>query len=104
MTTREECKEAMRQMEQSLADAGTLSDGDGTARAVHFKFDIVQELVTGPGGQQALGKARTRGGNVSADDGQTINEGIYRLVDSNGKALRVQKLGMQWFLLSPPTG
>jgi hypothetical protein len=92
------------EMQQALVGSGKLSDGDGAARAVHFKFDITWQLISGPAEQSALGKARTRGGSVSADDGQPISEGIYRLVDSDGKHWRVQKLGMQWHLLSPPTG
>jgi hypothetical protein len=94
----------MMQMQQVLAGSGNLSDEVGSVRAVHFKFEFTQELIPSPGGQPALGKARGRGGNVSTDDGQPISEGIYRLVDSDGKHWRVQKLGTQWHLLSPPTG
>jgi hypothetical protein len=93
------------EMQQALVGSGKLSDGGGTARAVQFKFEIVWQMISGPGGQLAPGKARTRGGgSVLADDGQPISEGIYRLVDSDGKRWRVQKLGTQWLLLSPPTG
>jgi hypothetical protein len=95
----------MRQMQEAVAGSGTLSDEIGATRAVHFHFEIMWELIPGPGGQSALGNPRSRGGRgVSADDGQPISEGIYRLVDSDGKHLRVQKLGMQWHLLSPRAG
>lgn len=92
------------QMQEAVVGTGTLSDEAGAARAVHFHFEIMWELIPGPGGRSALGNARTRGGSVSADDGQPISEGIYRIVESNGKRLRVRKLGMQWHLLSPLTG
>jgi hypothetical protein len=90
-------------MLETLAGSGKLSDGFGTtARAVHFKFEIAWELIPGPWGQPAKGNPRGRGGSISADDGQPIGEGIYRIVESDGKQWRVQKLGMQWHLLSPP--
>jgi hypothetical protein len=94
----------MTEMQQVLVGSGKLSDGDGADRAVHFKFEFTQELISGPGGQLAPGKARIRGGSVLADDGQPISEGIYRVVGSDGRQWRFQKLGMQWHLLSPPTG
>ena len=94
----------MTEMQQVLVGSGKLSDQVGPARAVHYKFDVALEVISGPAGQSALGKARTRGGNVSADDGQPIAEGIYQIVESDGKQWRVQKLGMQWHLLSPLPG
>jgi hypothetical protein len=94
----------MMEMQQAVAGTGTLSDEVGAVRVVHFQFEIKWELIPGPGGQTALGNARTRKGSVSADDGQPISEGIYRIVESSGKHWRVQKLGMQWHLLSPPGG
>jgi hypothetical protein len=84
--------------------SGKLSDEIGALRAVQFKFDITWQLILGPAGQSVLGTARGRGGSVSADDGQHISDGIYRLVGSDGKHWRVQKLGMRWHFLSPPTG
>jgi hypothetical protein len=94
----------LMEMEQMLVGSGTLSDEVGTTRTVQFKFKIKFELIQGPGGQTALGKARTQGGSVSANDGQPISEGVYRIDEPDGKHWRVQKLGTQWHLLSPPTG
>jgi hypothetical protein len=95
----------MTQMQQVLVGGGKLSDEAGAEHAVQFKFEFTQELIPGPSGQTALGKARQRGaGRVTADDGQPIGDGIYWLAGSDGRQWRVQRLGMQWFLLSPPTG
>jgi hypothetical protein len=95
----------MMQMQEAVVGTGALSDEGGTVRAVHFHFEIMWELIPGPGGQSALGNPRPReAGHVWADDGQPISEGIYRIVESDGKHRRVQKLGTQWHLLSPLPG
>ena len=92
------------EMKQVVAGTGTLTNEIGAVRTVRFKFEIIWQLIPGPGGQSAPGKARTCGGSISADDGQPLSDGIYGIVDSDGKHLRVQKLGTQWHLLSPPAG
>jgi hypothetical protein len=71
------------EMQEVLVGSGNLFDEVGALRAVQFKFEITWQLISRPAGQSAPGKARTRGG--SADDGQPISEGIYRLVGSDGK-------------------
>jgi hypothetical protein len=81
-----------------------LSGEVGPVRAVHFSFRIAWQLIRGPAGQSARGKTRTVEGSVSADNNLPIREGIYQIVDQDGKYWRVQKLGMQWHLLSPLTG
>jgi hypothetical protein len=84
--------------------SGSLEPQDGgEARPVNFAFVIRRTAVTRPGLPPAQGSADWRG-IISASDGTNFAEGFYRLGLTDGRRVRVQKLGFEWHILAAPFG
>jgi hypothetical protein len=77
--------------------------GGGEPRPVKYSFVIRRTMVTRPELPPAEAGADWRG-IVAASDGTNLPEGFYRLAVSDGRRVRVQKLGFEWHMQAPPSG
>ena len=84
-----------------LRGSGTLINCQGVETAVHYSFEVHQEVVRLPGGPAALGAAHSRG-RITGPSGTHFPDGEYRLRTAEGRVLRIQRLVPEWHILASP--
>jgi len=90
------------QTQETLEGQGQLESWEHPENriAVEYRFDITTEILERPGFPRVATR-RHSSGTVRAITGESLSEGYFRLVGSDGEILKVKNMGLaMWAILA----